>query len=104
MTAQLHSLLWRDEEIERLFSPQAELAAMLAFEAALANAQAHCGLISKDAAESITSLCVNFTPDMELLEAGIRRDGMAVPELIRQLRGKLPEHFRECTSAPPARM
>lgn len=95
MTAQLHSLLWRDKEIDRLFSPQAELAAMLTFEAALAIAQAHCGLISKDAAESIASLCATFTPDMELLEECIRRDGMAVPELMRQLREKLPEHFRE---------
>jgi 3-carboxy-cis,cis-muconate cycloisomerase len=95
MTAQLHSLLWQDEEIGRLFSPQAEIVAMLAFEAALANAQAHCDLISKDAAQSITSLCAIFTPDMELLEQGIRRDGMAVPELIRQLRGKLPNQFRE---------
>ena len=95
MTAQLHSLLWQDEEIEPLFSPQAEIAAMLAFEAALANAQAHCDLISRDAAQSITSLCANFTPDMEQLEMGIRRDGMAVPDLIRQLRNRLPEHFRE---------
>lgn len=95
MTAQLHSLLWQDEEIEPLFSPQAEIAAMLAFEAALANAQAHCDLISRDAAQSITSLCANFTPDMEQLEMGIRRDGMAVPDLIRQLRNRLPEHFCE---------
>jgi 3-carboxy-cis,cis-muconate cycloisomerase len=95
MTAQLHSLLWQDEEIDPLFSPQAEMAAMLAFEAALANAQANCDLISKGAAESIASLCANFAPDMKLLEGGIRRDGMAVPELIRQLRGKLLEHFRE---------
>lgn len=95
MTAQLHSLLWRDKEIDRLFSSQSEVAAMLAFEAALANAQARCGLISRDAAESIASLCATFTPGMELLEEGIRRDGMAVPELIRQLRSQLPEHFRE---------
>ena len=68
---------------------------MLAFEAALANAQARCDMISKDAAASITSLCANFTADMDLLENGIRRDGMAVPELIRQLRSQLPEHSRE---------
>ena len=95
MIAPLHSLLWHDEKINQLFSPQAELAAMLRFESALAKAQAQCGLISSKAAASIATLCANFSPDMELLEKGIRRDGMAVPELIRQMRERLPEQFRE---------
>ena len=95
MTARLHSSLWRDAEVERLFAPEAEIAAMLEFEAALARSQAKCGVIPAEAATAIVKLCAGFAPEMELLLAGIARDGMAVPELIRQVRTALPAEHRD---------
>jgi 3-carboxy-cis,cis-muconate cycloisomerase len=95
VTQALHDVLWQDEEIARLFSGEAEIAAMLGYEAALAKAQAQSGLISTEAASVIETLCAGFAPDRTKLLAGIRRDGMAVPELVRQLREALPEAHRD---------
>lgn len=95
MTQALHDMLWRDEEIARLFSAGAEIAAMLDYEAALARAQAQCGLIAPEAASAIARVRANFVPDRDKLLAGIKRDGMAVPELIRQLREALPQAHRD---------
>lgn len=94
MTETLHGILWRDEEIARLFSAEAEIAAMIDYEMALAKAQAGCGVISPEAAGAITELRERFVPDHGKLAAGIKRDGVAVPELIRQLREALPEAHR----------
>jgi 3-carboxy-cis,cis-muconate cycloisomerase len=91
MTETLHGVLWRDEEVAKLFSIDAEIAAMLDYEMALAKAQAAEGLISPGAASAIARLRAGFVPDRAKLLAGIKRDGMAVPELVRQLREALPE-------------
>jgi 3-carboxy-cis,cis-muconate cycloisomerase len=95
VTERLHSILWRDAEIDRLISSDAEIAAMLEFEAALAQAQAKCGVIPADAAMAIAKFCAGFVPDNERLLQGIGRDGMAVPELVRQLRAALPAEHRD---------
>lgn len=95
MTQALHDVLWRDEETASLFSTDAEIAAMLDYEAALARAQAQSGLISSEAASAITQARANFVPDRDKLLVGIRRDGMAVPELVRQLRETLPQSHRD---------
>jgi 3-carboxy-cis,cis-muconate cycloisomerase len=95
MTGSLHSYLWRDAEIARLFSPEAELAGVLRFEAALAAAQAASGIVADDAALAIEKACGVFVPEMEQLKAGIRRDGMIVPELIRQLRAAIPSPHQD---------
>ena len=95
MSQALHEALWRDEEISRLFSAEAEIAAMLDYEAALAKAQAESGLIPSAAASAIEKLRAGFVPDRDKLLSGIKRDGMAVPELVRQLREALPESHRD---------
>jgi 3-carboxy-cis,cis-muconate cycloisomerase len=95
MTRSLHSLLWRDAEIAEFFAPEAEIAGILRFETALAEAQAAVGLITTEDAQAIVKACLEFAPDMERLEGGIRRDGMIVPELIRELRVTLPEAHRD---------
>jgi 3-carboxy-cis,cis-muconate cycloisomerase len=95
MTKALHDVLWRDEEIASLFSAEAEIAAMLDYEAALARAQAQSGSISPEAASAIEQVCANFVPDGDKLLIGIKRDGMAVPELVRQLREALPQAHRD---------
>jgi 3-carboxy-cis,cis-muconate cycloisomerase len=95
MTETLHGLLWQDEEIARWFSSEAEIAAMLDYEVALAKAQAKSGLVSVEAASAIEKLRAGFGPDRDKLTAGIRRDGMAVPDLVRQLREALPKDHRD---------
>src|SRR3546814_51047 len=75
-----------DDEIARLFEVKAEIASMLAFEVALANAQAAAGLIPAAAAEAIDLGCRQFNPGIDALREGTGRDGVVVPELVRQLR------------------
>ncbi|TIT74787.1 MAG: 3-carboxy-cis,cis-muconate cycloisomerase, partial [Mesorhizobium sp.] len=60
----LLSGLLGDEEAARHFSVEADIAAMLAFERAMAA----------------------FRPDTAKLRAGVARDGVVVPELVRQIR------------------
>lgn len=95
MTQALHDVLWRDDEIASLFSADAEVDAMLDYEVALAKAQAQSGLISPEAASAIAEARANYVPDRDKLLVGIKRDGMAVPELIRQLRETLPQSHHD---------
>jgi len=76
-----------DEEIGALFTREAELAALLRFEVALAQAQAHLGLISPPAAQTIEQACHRFQPDWPALQAGMARDGVIGPSLVAALRG-----------------
>lgn len=75
-----------DEEIATFFSAEADIRAMLSFEAALAKAQAEHGIVSKDEAARIADVCGNFLPDVLALRRATATDGVVVPELIRQLR------------------
>ena len=80
-----------DEEVGALFSNEAELAAMLQAEAALAGAEAKAGLISDDAARQIAETCGSFQADWNKLAEGLSRDGVIVPEFVRQLRAAVGE-------------
>ncbi len=90
----LLSALAGDTEIEALLSDSAQLAAMLAFERALAEASAEVGWISPEDAAAIEKAIDAFTPDWPGLETGMARDGVVVPDLVRQLRLTLPEAHR----------
>ena len=80
------SALLGDTEITRHFSAEAELRAMLEFEVALAMAEAEYGFVPMEAAQAIAAVALQFQPDVPALAAGTARDGMVVPELVRQLR------------------
>lgn len=75
-----------DEEIARHFSAEAELRAMLEFEVALAMAEAELGIIPMESAQAIAAAALTFQPDLPALAKGTARDGMVVPEWVRQLR------------------
>jgi 3-carboxy-cis,cis-muconate cycloisomerase len=75
-----------DTTIARAFEAGAEVRAMLAFEAALARAEAAVGLIPADAAEPIARAAARFVPDHEVLSRGAARDGLIVPALVRVLK------------------
>lgn len=78
--------LFGDGEIAPLFSARADIAAMLRFETALAKAEAECGVIPAETANAIAAGLSGFTPDMVALAEGVAKDGVVVPELVRQLR------------------
>lgn len=90
----LLSALAGDVEIEALLSDEAQLAAMLAVETALAGASADAGWISEAAAAAIASATAGFSPDWPGLEAGMAQDGVVVPALVRQLRATVAEPHR----------
>ncbi|MDC9811376.1 MULTISPECIES: 3-carboxy-cis,cis-muconate cycloisomerase [Rhizobium] len=75
-----------DDEIAPYFSAGADIRAMLSFEAALAKAEAAHGLVPGDAARHIADTCTAFSPDESALRSATARDGVVVPDLIRQLR------------------
>jgi 3-carboxy-cis,cis-muconate cycloisomerase len=81
-----------DAEFEALFSDEAEIAAILRFEAALAGAQADVGLISEAAAEAVAHAIAGYQPDMADLAKGIADDGVVVPTVLGQLRALAGEH------------
>jgi 3-carboxy-cis,cis-muconate cycloisomerase len=78
--------LFGDPELTGLLSAEADVAAMVAFEVALAAAQAECGVIPQADAQAIARLETEYTPDFEGLKAGLGRDGVVAPELVKQMR------------------
>ncbi len=83
------SPLLGDADVEAALCAQADVAAMLAFEAALARAQAAHGLVPPAAAARISAVCAQFVPDMDDLRHGTAQDGVVVPALVRQLRAAI---------------
>ncbi|MBP0617305.1 3-carboxy-cis,cis-muconate cycloisomerase [Jiella mangrovi] len=83
--------LFGDEEIGSYFLAAADIEAMVAFEVALAEAQADAGLIEASHLQAIQARAAGFTPDLAALSAGTARDGVVVPSLLKQLRAGLPE-------------
>lgn len=75
-----------DPEIEALLADAAQVAAMVTFEVALANAEAEAGLISAEAAAAIATGLADFAPDWDDLAKGMARDGVVVPALLAQMR------------------
>jgi 3-carboxy-cis,cis-muconate cycloisomerase len=81
-----------DDEIGAQFSAAAELSAMLRFEVALAGAEAAEGLIPGEAVAAIALLQEQFVADLDALKQSIGRDGVVIPDLVRQWRAALGEH------------
>jgi len=75
-----------DTEIAAYFSAEADIRAMLSFEAALARAEATHGIIPAEAARTIGEICTGFTADVQSLKTATARDGVVIPDLVKQLR------------------
>src|SRR5690606_22879527 len=65
----------------------------LAFEAALALAEAAEAVIPLEAGEATERTLAGFSPDLDRLRAGTARDGVVVPELVRQLRAAVGDPY-----------
>ncbi len=85
----LLSHLLGDAEISALFSVEAELKEWLAFEAALAEAEAAEGIIPPSGAAAIAAALKGFKPDPTGLAAGIAKDGLPIPALVKEIKAKL---------------
>ena len=84
-----------DEAVAAEFSVAADIRAMLAFEAALARAEARHGVIPAASADRITETCRAFSPDVAAMRRATASDGVVVPELVRQLRAAVGEAAAE---------
>ena len=65
--SELSDLLFSTPSIAIAFSPEAHVRGMLAFEAALARAEARVGIIPQEAASVITAACRNEPFDVTML-------------------------------------
>jgi 3-carboxy-cis,cis-muconate cycloisomerase len=84
-----------DEEIAPFFSASAELAEMVRFEAALAEAEAAEGLIPTEIARNVVAALKHVQFDLEAIRAATARDGTIGVEFVRQLRAALDPKLRE---------
>ncbi|MEM6677346.1 MAG: lyase family protein [Pseudomonadota bacterium] len=85
----LAGALLADEEMASVFSAEAEIEAMLAFERELARAQHALGVLDAAALAAVEAVTVPDTLETSGLLAGIARDGLAVPAMVQQLRSSL---------------
>lgn len=84
--------LLSDPDTATLFSDEAAVQSMLAFEAALARCEERLGLIPPGAGECIASAVARLEPDLEALGRGSEAAGHPVAALVDQLRGEAAPH------------
>lgn len=89
----LRSLLG-DDAVAAAFTAEADLAAMLRFETALAAAEAEAGLIPEAAAVAIAVAAERLVITPAELAAAVARDGVVIPEMVRRLRAAVDEPHR----------
>lgn len=85
----IHAGLFGDAETAALLTPEAEIAAMIRVEAALAMAQSRIGVIPADAGAAIATACRAMTVAPADLAQASARDGVPVPGLVRVMRDRI---------------
>ena len=90
--SRLFDQLLSDSATSALFTDEAELAAMLRFETALARAEERCGVIPAGASAAIAKACETLEPDWDALGRGSKQDGHPVAALVKQLRAAAESH------------
>ena len=85
-----------DAEVAGLIGTEADIAAMLWYELALAQATADAGLIAEEAARAIATAGSTFRADLNDLSGSTLRDGVVVPGLIKQLRAHVGAPHGAC--------
>lgn len=84
-----HSLLGGllgDDVLAAHFQIDAEIDAMLRFEIALAEAEERSGVVPEGTGPALRLAARSFKPDIDALRIATRKDGVCVPEFVRQLR------------------
>jgi 3-carboxy-cis,cis-muconate cycloisomerase len=85
----LNTALFADPDLDILLADSAHLAAIVRFETMLARASAEEGLIPAEAGTEIGTQLGDAQFDMTALAAGLAKDGVVLPALIRALRKTL---------------
>ena len=78
--------LFQDPITTAIWSPDRQVAHMLAFQAALTRAFAEVGRVPSDVGQKVAADIEAFSPDMVHLRDGTARDGVVVPALVQQLK------------------
>ncbi len=78
--------LFGDAEISAIWAADAQLAHMLAFEAAWSRARGACGLSDAQEAEATAQAIESTTIDGDDLRRGTGIDGLPIPALVKQLK------------------
>jgi len=89
MTSRLLAPLFGDPDIDALFDDRARVQGMLDFEAALARAEARCGVIPDSAVSAITDACVADAFDLEALGAATALSGNPAIPLVKALTARV---------------
>lgn len=80
--------LFGDEQVSGMLSAEAELANMLRVEQAYSKALGQAGIVAVSVAEAAATAIAGAHIDLSSLKAGTARDGVAVPDLVRQLKAQ----------------
>ncbi|WP_347138579.1 3-carboxy-cis,cis-muconate cycloisomerase [Paracoccus sp. SSK6] len=78
--------LFADPDMAALWSPDAQLAGMRAFEAAFSRALGRAGLADSAQAEAAAQVIEGMSFDMDDLSKGTGQDGVVVPRLVKQIK------------------
>ncbi|OKL45687.1 3-carboxy-cis,cis-muconate cycloisomerase [Pseudovibrio exalbescens] len=81
--------LFFDEAVDSLFSEQKMVAHAVQVEWAAASTMAQAGLVPSEHSAEIDKVCATFTLPHEDFVTGSLRDGVFVPQLVKQLRADL---------------
>jgi len=84
--SEIYGRLFADGELGALFTDEAALRTMVAFEVVLARVEARLGIVPQDSADAIERAAAAFTPDLDDIAAGTAQTGVPVVALVRQLR------------------
>ena len=88
--------LFSDPELEQVFASDSMLERMIRFEAALTRALGSAGIVSQDCVSATLEILNTFRVDIGRINAATTRDGVPVPELVKQLREAIgPPHDKE---------
>lgn len=80
--------LFGDEQAAHLLSAEAELANMLRVEQAFSRALGRAGVVSAATADAAAAAIGGAKIDVASLKSGAARDGVAVPDLVRQIKAQ----------------
>lgn len=84
--------LFGDDELAVVLAADAQLAAMLRVEAALARVQGRLGIIPDDAAAAISSTALSLAPDPAALKTAAATAGIAAQALVGALKAACGQH------------
>ncbi|MGX9353985.1 3-carboxy-cis,cis-muconate cycloisomerase [Roseobacteraceae bacterium S113] len=80
--------LFGDPEVEELWCADTQLEHYRAFEVALSHALAACGRVPSEEGREAAETVQNATIDIPSLANATLRDGVPIPDFVRQIRGK----------------